>query len=283
MNDRSAVEAKAEDSAPSPGSHSIPETDAPRTDSPDRGSPPLREKGGLLERDPSEVARMFTEISPRYDLLNRVLSFGLDGSWRKTAVRFGRPANARKILDLACGTGDLALSFARAEGFHGEVLGIDFSPAMVERAARKAKRREFAANVRFRTGDALSTGEASDTFDVVSIGFGLRNFADPALGLRECHRLLAPGGRLVILDFFQKQEAAPVRFYLDRVLPVIGRVVSGSRSAYTYLRESKKQFWSPEEMAHRLLEAGFREVISKPLSFGVAHCVVGVKPAGPTP
>ncbi len=233
----------------------------------------------LLARDPGEVERMFTAISPRYDLLNRVLSFGLDGSWRRTAVRFARPSNARRILDLACGTGDLALEFANADGFDGEVLGLDFSDAMIERADLKAAARHLGARIHFRTGDALATGEPSGAYDVVSIGFGLRNFADPVAGLREGHRLLAPGGRLVVVDFFHREEAPPVRFYLDRVLPLVGRIVSGSRSAYTYLRESKKTFWSPDDVAHRFLDIGLRDVITKPLTFGVAHCVVGVKPA----
>lgn len=233
----------------------------------------------LLARDPQEVQRMFSEISPRYDLLNRILSFGLDGSWRRTAVRFARPAKARRILDLACGTGDLSLEFANAEGFEGDVLGLDFSSEMVRRAREKAAARHLGTRAVFREGDALATGEPDGAFDVVSIAFGLRNFSDPAAGLREGHRVLAPGGRLVVVDFFRREEAAPVRFYLDRILPIIGRLVSGSRSAYSYLRESKKAFWSPEEIAHRFLETGFRDVITRPLTFGIAHCVVGVKSA----
>jgi demethylmenaquinone methyltransferase/2-methoxy-6-polyprenyl-1,4-benzoquinol methylase len=234
----------------------------------------------LLGRQPDEVARMFTEISPRYDLLNRVLSFGMDGSWRKTAVRFARPAQARHILDLASGTGDLSLAFAEAPGFSGDVLGIDFSEAMVQLAREKATARSLATRVQFREGDALATGEPDEAYDVVSIGFGLRNFNDPERGLRECLRVLAPGGRLVVVDFFSKDEILPVRFYLDHVLPLIGRVVSRSRSAYTYLRESKKGFWTPEELTHRLLATGFREVMTKPLTMGIAHCVVGVKRSG---
>jgi demethylmenaquinone methyltransferase/2-methoxy-6-polyprenyl-1,4-benzoquinol methylase len=231
----------------------------------------------LLGREPDEVARMFTEISPRYDLLNRVLSFGLDGSWRKTAVRFARPAQARHVLDLASGTGDLSLAFAEAPGFSGHVLGIDFSEAMVQRAREKALAKRLGTRVEFREGDALATGEPDEAYDVVLIGFGLRNFIDPERGLRECLRVLTPGGRLVVVDFFSKEEIPPVRFYLDHVLPLIGRLVSHSRSAYTYLRESKKGFWTPEELTQHLLAAGFREVMTKPLTMGIAHCVVGVK------
>jgi demethylmenaquinone methyltransferase/2-methoxy-6-polyprenyl-1,4-benzoquinol methylase len=234
----------------------------------------------LLSREPNEVARMFTEISPRYDLLNRVLSFGMDGSWRKTAVRFARAAQAKHVLDLASGTGDLSLAFAEAPGFSGDVLGIDFSEAMVQRAREKALARHLGARVQFREGDALATGEPDEAYDVVSIGFGLRNFLDPEQGLQECLRVLAPGGRLVVVDFFSKDEAFPVRFYLDHLLPLIGRVVSRSRSAYAYLRESKKGFWTPDELTQHLLAAGFREVMTKPLTLGIAHCVVGVKRSG---
>ncbi len=221
---------------------------------------------------------MFTEISPRYDLLNRILSLGLDGGWRRTAVRFARPAGATGVLDLACGTGDLSLAFANAEGFAGQVQGIDFSGAMIERARAKAASRKLDDRVRFREGDALATGEPDGAYDVVSIGFGLRNFADPVRGIGECFRMLAPGGRLVVVDFFRREEAAPLRLYLDRVLPLLGRMISGSRAAYSYLRESKKGFWTPDETAHQLLDGGFRDVITKPLTFGIAHCVVGVKP-----
>jgi demethylmenaquinone methyltransferase/2-methoxy-6-polyprenyl-1,4-benzoquinol methylase len=223
---------------------------------------------------------MFTEISPRYDLLNRVLSFGLDGSWRATSVRFARPSQARRVLDLASGTGDLALAFATTDGFTGEVLGIDFSGAMIERAKAKAAARKLDGRVRFREGDALVTGEPDGAFDIVSIGFGLRNFADPARGVAECFRLLAPGGRLVVVDFFRRDDAGALRLYLDYMLPFVGRIVSGSGAAYAYLRESKRAFWTPEETARRFLDCGFREVLTKPLTFGVAHCVLGVKPAG---
>ncbi len=239
-----------------------------------------KHQDGLIGRDPQAIERMFSEISPRYDLLNRILSFGLDGSWRGTAVRFARPSQARRVIDLASGTGDLALAFAGADGFAGEVLGIDFSGAMIERARAKAMARKLDGRVRFLEGDALATGEPDGAFDIVSIGFGLRNFADPVRGMAECYRLLAPGGRLVVVDFFRREDAAPLRLYLDHMLPLVGRIVSGSGAAYAYLRESKRGFWTPEEAARQFLDRGFREVLTKPLTFGIAHCVLGVKPAG---
>lgn len=234
----------------------------------------------LLERDPDRVARMFGAISPRYDLLNRLLSLGLDGRWRRTAVEMSRPDGARRVLDLATGTGDLAFEFLRRPGFSGKVLGLDFSREMVDRARVKAAARGFSDRALFRTGDALNTTEPDGSFDVVSVGFGVRNFEDLEKGLRETYRVLAPGGRLVVVEFFRKRESAIVRAYLDHVLPRVGRWISGSPFAYTYLRRSKQGFLSPEEFADRLRAIGFDPVAFRPLTTGVAHAVVATKPAG---
>jgi demethylmenaquinone methyltransferase / 2-methoxy-6-polyprenyl-1,4-benzoquinol methylase len=232
----------------------------------------------LLERDPDRVARMFADISPRYDLLNRVLSLGLDGRWRRTAVGMAGAAGARRVLDLATGTGDLAFEFLRCPGFDGDVVGIDFSPEMVDRARRKAAARGNAGRARFRAGDALATGEADGSFDVVSVGFGVRNFQDLAKGLREAHRVLAPGGRLVVVEFFRKKENPVVRGYLDHVLPRVGRWISGSPFAYTYLRRSKQGFLSPDEFAALLGSLGFAPVTVRTLTAGIAHAIVATKP-----
>jgi demethylmenaquinone methyltransferase/2-methoxy-6-polyprenyl-1,4-benzoquinol methylase len=232
----------------------------------------------LLERDPDRVARMFTEISPRYDLLNRVLSFGMDGIWRRQAVRMARPAGASRILDLATGTGDLAFEFLRDRAFEGEVLGLDFSYDMVCNARAKANARRSSRRVQFRVGDALDILEPDSRFDIVSIGFGLRNFVDTERGLLEAHRVLVPGGRLVVVDFFRKRESPFVRFYLDRILPHIGRWLSRSPSAYQYLRDSKKGFLSPDEYTSLLHSVGFQPVVLRSLTFGIAHVIVGTKP-----
>lgn len=232
----------------------------------------------LLERDPDRVARMFTEISPRYDLLNRVLSFGLDGPWRRQAVRMARPAGARRILDLATGTGDLAFAFARAPDFDGEVVGFDFSYEMICNARTKATARRLSRRVQFRVGDALDVPEPDARFDIVSIGFGLRNFADTERGLLEAHRVLVPGGRLVVVDFFRKREGPLVRFYMDQILPRVGRWLSRSPSAYHYLRESRKGFLSPDEFSSLLHSVGFQPVVLRSLSLGIAHVIVGTKP-----
>lgn len=222
---------------------------------------------------------MFSEISPRYDLLNRVLSAGLDGTWRRTAVRMTRPEGARRILDLATGTGDLAFEFARTEGFEGEVIGLDFSAEMITRARKKAAGRSLSNRVQFRTGDALDIPEPDGYFDIVSIAFGLRNFVDTEKGLLEARRVLAPGGRLVVLDFFRKKENFAVKFYLENVMPRLGRMISGSPSAYHYLRDSKRAFLSPDEFVSLLHSVGFQPVVLKAMTMKIAHAVVGTKPA----
>jgi len=221
---------------------------------------------------------MFSEVSPRYDLLNRVLSGGRDRSWRKTAVRLARPQRARRILDLGTGTGDLAFEFVRARDFTGEVLGLDFSGEMVRRAREKASARGVSNRVQFREGDALDIPEPDGYFDIVSIGFGVRNFEDPERGLLEAHRVLAPGGRLVVLEFFRREENRLLGFYLDRILPRIGRWISKSPSAYSYLRHSTKGFLSPDEFVSLLHSLGFSPVVLKTLTWGIAHCVVATKP-----
>ncbi len=235
----------------------------------------------LLDRDPERVARMFTEISPRYDLLNRVLSAGLDGPWRRAAVRMARPESARRILDLATGTGDFAFEFLKDKRFTGEVIGMDFSEEMVRRARRKAAARKVSNRVQFRIGDALDIPEPDGWFDIVSCGFGVRNFADLERALLEAHRVLAPGGRLVVLDFFRKKEGRALAFYLDQVLPRVGRWISRSPSAYAYLRESKKGFLSPDEFVAVLNSLGCSPIVLRTLTFGVAHVMLGTKPAAP--
>ncbi len=241
----------------------------------ERNSPSLDPK--LMQRDPRRIAQMFTEISPRYDLLNRVLSLGLDGGWRRAAVRLADPAGARHVLDLATGTGDFAFDFLRRRDFAGEIVGLDFSDEMIVRARAKAERRGLAHRVQFRVGDALSTSEPDGRFDVVSVGFGVRNFANLERGLAEAHRVLAPGGRLVVVDFFFRDENALVRFYMEEVMPRVGRLVSGSASAYRYLRESKKSFVTPDEFVAAASAAGFSPVVLRSLTGGIAHAIVGIK------
>ena len=222
--------------------------------------------GGEAKR--SYVRRMFTAIAPRYDLLNHLLSFNIDRRWRRAAVgRLGWEAHpAGTYLDLCSGTMDLAAQLARTAGFRGRVVGADFVVPMLERGRGKAARSLPVA------ADALQLPFPDASFDGATVGFGVRNLADLDQGLREAHRVLKPGARFVVLEF-ATPRFAPLRalylFYFRRVLPAIGRAVSKHREAYSYLPESVAAFPSPEALAERLHDAGFRDVAYELRSAGI--------------
>ncbi len=222
------------------------------------------------------VRRMFSEIAPRYDLLNRLLSLGVDQAWRRRAVALALEKAPRRILDLATGTGDLALLLkARAPG--AEVVGVDFAPPMLDLARKKAERRGL--GVVFLEANALALPFPTGAFDAVTVAFGFRNFADYPGGLREIHRVLAPGGRAVILEFPPPPKGLlgrAYRFYFHRVLPFLGGVISGRPEAYRYLPESVDRFPSPEALKALMEAQGFR-VRYELLTFGVAAIHVGDK------
>lgn len=216
----------------------------------------------------SYVRDMFTAIAPRYDFLNHLLSFNVDRSWRRAAVR--RLAWERRpdgtYLDLCAGTLDLAATLARAPGFRGTVIGADFVIPMLARGKGKALR------ARPVGADALALPFADARFDGAMVAFGVRNLADLDAGLREAHRVLRPGARFVVLEFTTPRRA-PLRalylFYFRRVLPAIGRAVSKHRDAYTYLPESVLEFPDPDALARRLEGAGFAGVGYELVSGGI--------------
>jgi demethylmenaquinone methyltransferase / 2-methoxy-6-polyprenyl-1,4-benzoquinol methylase len=201
---------------------------------------------------PDAVRTMFDRIAPVYDLMNRVMTAGLDLRWRRLAavsvVRHGD-----RVLDAACGTGDLALADLRAGA--AAVTGVDFSEGMLERARRKAPELEWVH------GDLLALPFADATFDAATVGFGVRNVADLELALRELRRVLSPGGRLAILEITRPR--GPLRpffsLWFDRLVPLVGRLLPGG-GAYAYLPASVKRFPGAEELAALLREVGFAEV-----------------------
>jgi demethylmenaquinone methyltransferase / 2-methoxy-6-polyprenyl-1,4-benzoquinol methylase len=205
---------------------------------------------------PDAVRSMFDRIAPVYDVMNRVMTAGLDIRWRRfaaeSAVRRGD-----RVLDAACGTGDLALADLKAGA--AKVTGLDFSAAMLARARRKTGARRDA--LEWVEGDMLALPFADATFDAATVGFGVRNVADLELGLRELRRVLRPGGRLAILEITQPRGALRPFFSLwfDRVVPALGKVLPGG-SAYSYLPASVKRFPDAETLAQMLRECGFGDV-----------------------
>ena len=233
--------------------------------------------------DPASAARavreMFTSIAPRYDLLNHVLSFNVDRWWWwKTARSFSsilkRP-DAR-VVDLCCGTGDMAFALRRRAGKSGaKILGVDFSHAMLQLADRKSR----GTSLRWVEADALSLPFSNEQFDLVTAAVGFRNLANYDAGLREILRLLRPNGECGILDFGEPRGSIGkfYRIYFKRVLPAIGTLISGVRGPYAYLPASVERFPSPEEMLGQMRRAGFREVSWTPYTFGIAGLYRGKK------
>jgi demethylmenaquinone methyltransferase/2-methoxy-6-polyprenyl-1,4-benzoquinol methylase len=225
------------------------------------------------------VREMFTSIAPRYDLLNHVLSCNIDRLWWwRTARKFDailkRP-NAR-VLDLCCGTGDMTFALCkRAKTGNQQILGADFSHAMLQRAAAKGK----GTNLRWIEADALQLPFPSGHFNLVTSAFGFRNLADYDAGLREIARVLAPGGECGILDFGEPGGllGSLYRVYFKKVLPTIGTMISGVRGPYAYLPASVERFPAPTEMLGRMRQAGFQEASWTPYSFGIAGLYRGVK------
>ena len=226
---------------------------------------------------------MFTSIAPRYDLLNHVLSFNIDRLWWwRTARSFDailkRP-NTR-ALDICCGTGDMTFALRRRAGSgSAQILGADFSHAMLQRAAAKGAEKGRGTTLRWIEADALRLPFPDGYFNLVTSAFGFRNLADYDAGLREIARVLAPGGECGILDFGEPAGLLGrfYRVYFKKVLPAIGTVLSGVRGPYAYLPASVERFPPPEEMLGRIRQAGFREASWTPYTFGIAGLYRGVK------
>lgn len=217
---------------------------------------------------------MFAAIAHAYDLNNRLHSMGRDQAWRRAAVKMAAVRPGDVVLDVACGTGDLAMAFEHAGA--GRVIGVDFTPAMLTHANRK---RHDPGRVTYHAGDAMRLPLVGASVDVVSIAFGIRNVADPSAALAEFARVLRPGGRLVILEF--SQPTNPLirgvdRLYREKVMPITATWIAGDRSgAYKYLPRSVSTFLDRRAMVDAMQQAGFGEIQQRPLTFGIAVCYVG--------
>jgi demethylmenaquinone methyltransferase/2-methoxy-6-polyprenyl-1,4-benzoquinol methylase len=214
---------------------------------------------------------MFDRIAPVYDLMNRVMTVGLDQRWRRLTVREVVAAGDR-VLDGCCGTGDLAVAARKAGA--GEVIGLDFSPRMLERARRKEPAIEWVQ------GDLLELPFEDGSFDAATVGFGVRNLDDLARGLAELRRVLRPGGRVAILEITRPRGVlAPFyRLWFDGLVPLLGKALPGG-SAYTYLPASVRRFPGPEERAERLRAAGFGDVRWKSFAGGIVALHIGMASA----
>lgn len=226
-----------------------------------------------------EVREMFDNIAPKYDLLNHTLSMSIDRIWRRRVVRIVRRSRPHRILDVATGTGDLAIEMARR--IRGvQVLGVDLSEGMLDVARRKVAARGLEERVTLEAGDAETAVAAAGSVDVVTVAFGVRNFGDLGRGLAELSRALRPGGRIVILEF--STPTMPVfgrlyDWYSHRVLPRIGGWLSHDRQAYDYLPRSVDEFPQPEEFLTILAAAGFRNCRARSQSFGIAQIYTAEK------
>lgn len=230
-----------------------------------------------VTRKSRAVAGMFGAIAPTYDLLNHLLSLNVDRRWRKAAARALAPAAGAFYLDLCAGTGDLALAILSREPA-AYLVGADFCRPMLERAPAKA--RQAGSALHLAEADALNLPFKSGGFDGLAVAFGVRNFEDLDRGFNEMARVIKPGGRAVILEFSQPKSAlfgALYRFYFNRLLPWVGRLISRDNHAYGYLPATVARFPGPKELTQKLQEAGFERVSHAPLTFGIAMLTVAEK------
>jgi demethylmenaquinone methyltransferase/2-methoxy-6-polyprenyl-1,4-benzoquinol methylase len=248
-----------------------------------------RPEGAVTEADASEKVReMFTRIAPRYDLLNHLLSLQLDRLWRARATKRLRPILNRPgslVLDLCCGTGDLAFSLARAG--QARIIGADFAHTMLVRAKEKGEALASAMgenavkSVPFFEADAMRLPFADASFDLVATAFGFRNLANYEAGLREIQRVLKPGGTIAILEFTEPPAGMLgnlYRWYFCEVLPKIGGLISGEPAAYSYLPKSVARFFRPAELASLITAVGFQSVDYRVWTLGTVALHTAVRP-----
>ena len=227
-----------------------------------------------------QVRAMFDRIAGPYDVMNSVMTAGLHHRWRRRAVDLAAVGPGDRALDVATGTGDLAIELARRVGPNGEVVGSDFSEGMLERARDKAPpARRASAQLRFEWGDAQALPYADASFAAATVGFGARNFADLEVGLGEMARVVRPGGRVVVLEITQPQRPPLSTFFalwFDRLVPLLGRITD--EQAYSYLPSSVKRFPEPRALAAMLERAGLEQLRWILTAGGIIALHVGVRP-----
>lgn len=224
-----------------------------------------------------EVRGMFDNIASRYDFLNHALSFNIDRWWRRQVAEEVRRGAPQRILDMATGTGDLAVELARRI-LGAQITGVDLSEKMLAEARRKVAARGLSERIALQQGDAEHPAGDAVSFDAATVAFGVRNFGDLHAGLCGLARAIKPGGKLVILEFSRPRNPlfrALFGFYFCKVLPFVGGMVSHDRQAYAYLPASVGEFPSPEAFVAMMGRAGFRNCRTRSLSCGIAHIYIG--------
>jgi demethylmenaquinone methyltransferase/2-methoxy-6-polyprenyl-1,4-benzoquinol methylase len=229
------------------------------------------------DKAPDRIAGMFDAIAPRYDLLNRLLSAGIDQRWRAKAIASLNLTGRETLIDVCTGTADVALEARRGAA---RILGVDFAGAMLTLGLAKVRKAGEERRISLVRGDAMRLPAADGSADAVTVAFGIRNVQRPEIGCAEMARVLRPGGRLAILEFGMPRlpgVAALYRWYFSSVLPFIGRRISGHTGAYSYLPASVGTFPPPAEFVTMLQQAGFSQVRADPLTFGIVYLYTAVK------
>lgn len=236
---------------------------------------PYQEEGSKKE----QVTTMFDNIASKYDLLNGVLTLGIDKSWRKKAVAELNPEIHQKILDVATGTADIAIEINKQISPQ-EIIGLDISPEMINYGDKKVEKKEMTSVISLEVGDSENMRFEDGYFDATTVSFGARNFGNLEKGLSEMHRVTRPGGKIVILEF-SKPRMFPFKqgynFYFKYILPNIGKMTSKDPKAYKYLYESVQAFPDYDNFADILRKIGFRSVVWTPLTLGICTIYTGIK------
>jgi demethylmenaquinone methyltransferase/2-methoxy-6-polyprenyl-1,4-benzoquinol methylase len=227
----------------------------------------------------NSISGMFDEIAGRYDLLNRLLSMNLDRGWRRRLVKLSGVSTGSLVIDVCAGTCDISVEFART-GRCGGVVGVDFSTEMLKIGRQKIERGGYQNKIELTRGDAEKLPFKSETFDVATMGFGLRNLTNYKRGISEMARVVKKGGRVLILEFAPPRATSLkllYRFYLSKIIPTFGTILTGKRSAYKYLSTSVSGFLEPPAVLEIMRREGLKDLKALPLTFGVAYIYSGEK------
>lgn len=236
---------------------------------------PIPSKSGSKKE---QVEQMFDSISPKYDFLNHFLSVGIDNIWRRKCVNTLREVNPKTILDVATGTGDLAIACLKLKP--SKVTGLDLSAGMLEKGKEKMKKKGYDDIISMQKGDSENLPFEDNSFDATTVGFGVRNFENLEKGISEIHRVIKSGGKLAVLEFSKPTNPifkAVYNLYFLKILPLFGKVFSKSNSAYTYLPKSVQAFPDGQDFLDVLEKCGFTNTKATPLTLGICTIYTGIK------